>query len=146
LRVLLSQYFNNSISREDCEELLKYMDEENNAHVSRLINEYFEDTIDIKPFDENQKDDIFSRITHDIQKHQGAELSPSNKSLSFTLRTWYRAAAVLVLALSVGFLIYKNSGTDSLEEQMLADIENDIELPNSNSALLTLSDGRTILI
>src|SRR5690606_22967590 len=50
------------------------------------------------------------------------------------------------LACSIGFLIYKKSGTDPLEDRMLSEVENDIILPNSNSALLTLADGRTILI
>src|SRR5690606_5506685 len=139
LRILLSQYFNNSINREDCEELLRYIDEEDDPHVSRLIDEHFEGGFEIKPFKKSQKDLVFSRLMADMQKQNDVKSEPSTKSISFRVRDWYQIAAVLVLACSIGFLIYKKSGTDPLEDRMRSKVENDIILPNSNSALLTLA-------
>lgn len=146
LKILLNQYFNNTISRIDCEELLKHLDEEETEVSSRLIDDYFENVEFDILFEQDQKDDIYKRVMSDIHAYQDNIPVKSNNYFSKIPQTWYRVVAVLVAILSITILLYKNWNSDSEREQVIALITNDILLPNSNSALLTLSDGRTIMV
>jgi len=59
-------------------------------------------------------------------------------------RTWWAAAAILVcLSGTVFYLLNKRASTDLAKAESI--VKNDVE-PGSNKAVLTLSDGKTILL
>ncbi|MEC5146349.1 FecR domain-containing protein [Chitinophaga sp. 212800010-3] len=64
------------------------------------------------------------------------------------MRVWYKrtaAAAALVLLMSIGYFFYKHSTTEKLLPQSER-FRNDIKAPTGNHAMLTLSNGRQILL
>jgi len=151
LRILLSEYFNNSITREDCEELLKYLDEQElkaqeDLNVSQLIDEQFGSAIPPVSFEKDKKANTYLRIMSDIQARQKDTLPNPRKSFLINTKTWFKAAAALFVVFSVGLLIYLNGDNSLNEEQSLVEVSDDLTVLDSQDALITLSDGRTIKV
>lgn len=64
------------------------------------------------------------------------------------MRVWYKrtaAAAALLLLMTTGYFFYKHSTTEKLLPQSER-FRNDIKAPTGNHAMLTLSNGRQILL
>lgn len=142
LRQLLSQYFDNVISRADCERLLQYLDETDPAPVSGIIDEVLNQKRPTAPFAEAQRNRIYDRLMTNIEERN--EPAPTEKSVPARARWWIRVAAAWVAVVSIGLLIYyTGSKSVSLPETAVG---SDILLPDDTQAILTLADGQTIVL
>src|SRR5690606_37962085 len=86
---------------------------------------------------------VYNQLMADIRKRQSIAQEPSVSRTSGS--TWLHIAAMLVVVASVGLLMYFNPAANEAarEEPQQND---DILLPDQNQALLTLADGRTIVL
>lgn len=141
IKTLISQYFNNSISRKDCMELLKYMDDHEEV-VSPLIDKYLQAEELSGEFSSYQKEQTYDRILSTLNRSNSSKKNWIK--LISSRRVLYPVAAVLMIAILVGGLIYQNKNTEIPTQSLV--LQDDILLPDSSNALLTLSDGKTILI
>ncbi len=145
LQDLLKQYFDNTISREDCGELLRYLDEGESSAISSAIDQALVTDKSSVTFYSTQQKKIYNHLISKIHQQQIEEFEVV-QSHGFNLRHWIKIAAVLVAVIAVGILLY----TNQYRNQSLYAIEDkasgDILLPNYNQAVLTLADGRTIVL
>ncbi|MGK6350564.1 FecR family protein [Parapedobacter sp. DT-150] len=145
LQQLLAQYFDNTVTRKDCEELLRYLDEEAPASVSTAIDEALEtgNTLMVR-FNRERQDQLYRELMDTVNRHQ-ADDQPQIASRKSDLTAWFRIAAILIAAISIGLFLYFNpSNPDS--PPTIAKQADDILLPDHNQAILTLDDGRTIVV
>lgn len=147
LQRLLTQYFENAITREDCEELLAYLDEGDPLVISEVIDEALQvGATQTLRFDREDKADVYSRLLSDINRRQ-ITTDQQFTSRKFSIASWVKVAALLVAVVSVGIILLydaKQSGFNS--PAVVSQDENDIALPEYNEATITLADGSTIVL
>src|SRR5690606_17352850 len=146
LQQLLKQYVENTITRADCEELLTYFDEGDPSVISVAIDQVFKSGGATVSFAANQKENVYNRLLAHARERQsemqGERSMPRARSLA-----WIRIAALLTVVVSVGvLLLYIKPAVDEGARQEQPLERNDILLPDQNQALLTLADGRTIVL
>lgn len=146
LQQLLNQYVENTITRADCEELLTYFDEGDPSVISVAIDQVFKTGGATVSFAANQKENVYNRLLAHARERQsemqGERSMPRARSLA-----WIRIAALLTVVVSVGvLLLYIKPAVDEGARQEQPLERNDILLPDQNQALLTLADGRTIVL
>lgn len=149
LRQLLAQYFDNTINREDCEVLLRYLDEARDPLlISSLIDEILEKKASDIPFKPLQREQVYGRLMTDIHHRQAVSAMTTSRPKITRFGRWIRVAALLVMTVSVSLLIYRYAASPSVEHVELTSDESnqDILLPDGNQAILTLTDGRTIIV
>lgn len=144
LQQLLTLYFNNTINRKDCEELLQYLDEKTGSsdNIPPLIDEWLS-TIPAKaPFRQDRREEVYEKLMADISRRSAVSL-PKVRRIR-----WAYVAAVLTVAVSLALLIYRNTQSFSNEYVQVAEAEpaGDIVLPEGHKAILTLANGRTIML
>lgn len=144
LQQLLARYFDNTINKDDCEEILKYFDEGDPSSISVAIDQALEMDRSTITFDSQQQENIYNRLIADIRERQ-VDIQVPSLSRTRYLKLWLRIAAVFAVVVSVASLFYLNS-SDSVSISEVAKKKDDILLPDQNQALLTLSDGRTIVL
>ncbi len=64
-KILLHQYFDNSINRADCEELLAYLDQADTAVVNSAIDETLLDNQQLATFDVFDRERVYKQLTSD---------------------------------------------------------------------------------
>ncbi|WP_262247381.1 FecR family protein [Parapedobacter soli] len=146
LQQLLTQYFENTITREDCEELLAYLDDGDPEGVSGAIDRAFQKrSFAALRFDPERKDTIYNQLIAEIRQRQAvsSQQLPAHK---FSIAPWLKVAALLIAAVTVGFLLYQATGTGFGVSPEVSENKNEITLPEHNEATLTLADGSTILL
>src|SRR5690606_13933589 len=134
LQQLLIQYFENTITRADCEELLVYLDEGDPLTISATIDEVLKvNPPEILKFDRDKKTDVYDRLIAEIHQRQTTtdQQSPSRK---FSVVPWIKVAALLVAAVSVAILLYNNKQSDLNMPAVVSPNEKDITLPEYNEA------------
>lgn len=144
LQKLLSRYFDNTITPTDCEALLAYLDEGDPVIISSAIDEVVKDERSAVPFTIDQQTRVYHRLIANIRRRQ-SDINPPSQPRTNTA-VWLRVAAVLAIVFSVGALLYfKPLVTEPVAPKVTQQVY-DILLPDENQALLTLSDGRTIVL
>lgn len=146
LHSLLNQYFSSTISREDCELLLKYVDDGEPSIVSDAIDRVLETDGPMVAFYADRKQYVYDRLATDIHQRQSTadQIVPLNRSNGLP---WIRIAALLTVVVSLGFLLYKYANQpDTLSVNAPSETPNDIVLPEHNQATLTLADGSSIVL
>lgn len=137
IRYLYKKYLDNNCSEEEFQELKDALtDQDHETIFHDLLDESWTEIqpgelVDMKS---DRSDRIFGQIVS----------APRKKGLPLKLRIPLIAAATVLLALSISFLIRNREGGNT-EKKVHAKITKDI-LPGVNKAVLTLAGGRTITL
>jgi len=142
---LLAQYFGNTITREDCEDLLAYLDKGNPREVSGAIDKALEFDGPKVVLDKGQKEDIYNRLLADLQEREPLSESSATGYGGNRGITWLRIASVLAVFVSVSFFVYFSITDNRSDNPTHTAQKQDILLPDHNQAILTLADGRKIV-
>ncbi len=151
LRQLLTEYFNNTINGENCEKLLRYLDETDSSSITAIIDELLKTGQPTVQVEFKQKEQVYDWLIQNIKLRQGQDetaVSIEEPSSTKKINHWIALVAMLLLASSISFLIYRYAGKPSIEQGLVVEGEliDDIVLPDGNRAVLTLADGRTIVL
>lgn len=139
LRKLLEGYFNNTIDRKDCDELLKYMDHSDPELFSEITDRLLRDRKDGPVFEKTQADKIYDRIKSDPR----FKVRPDKRHQVIRLRI----AAVLIVSLSFTYYLVNTKKADLSLASHTAEIKAKDEIvPGDNKAILTLSNGKKIVL
>lgn len=144
LQQLLARYFDNTINKEDCEEILKYLDDGHSSSISAAIDQVLEKDRPTITFDPQRQENSYTRLITDIRERQ-ADIQEPPLSPTRYFKLWLRIAAMLAIVFSLAFLLHLNSSEND-RRSAIAEKNDDILLPDQNQALLTLADGRTITL
>ena len=146
LQQLLTQYFENTITRTDCEELLAYLDEGDPVILSAAIDQALQmNSSGAVPFGLDKKADVYNRLYAEIHERQ-TTTNQQLPSRTFNIVHWIKIAALLVAATTIGILLYNTEQVNFDTQTLVSEADNDITLPAYNEATLTLADGRTIVM
>jgi len=144
-RLLLHQYFDNSINRADCEELLAYLDRADPLVVNEMVDQALSDRTGEVAFGEADRQRVYTQLIADrrFQENKSDKaafrIAPLKKIL--------RVAAVCIIACFVGYAAnYAFQAYIDRQSAIAVMKSDDILLPDENKATLTLADGRTILL
>ncbi len=146
LQQLLTQYFDNSITRTDCEELLNYLDEGNPSIISAAIDQaLMKDKPEVLWFNPERQKYVYSKLISEIHERQAIatqQAAPRNRSAI----PWMKVAALLVAVISIGILLVNKKQQGINTSSIASESKTSITLPEHNQAILTLADGSTILL
>ncbi len=146
LHRLLNQYFSNTIGKEDCELLLKYVDEGEPSKVSDAIDRVLESKESSVGFGTDRKQHVYDRLMSEIHGRQTTIIHTTRQS-RYRTSFWLRIAAFLVATISVGILLYEYTRQPATPSAFAPPATpGDIALPERNQAILTLADGRRIVL
>src|SRR3546814_6852528 len=96
LQHLLTQYFENTITRADCVELLAYLDEGDPVILSAAIDQALQmNSSGVVPFDLDKKADVYNRLYAEIHQRQ-TTTNQQLPSRTFNIVPWIKIAALLV--------------------------------------------------
>ncbi len=147
LLLLLKQYFDNTITRDDCEELLKYLDEGKPTMISAAIDEVLKAEKTPPTFSTQQKETVYRELAKKMQQRETDIPQPSlSPRRPIAPLRWIGIAASVMLILSVGLVRYFHPSGSENSAMSSKEITNDILLPDDNQAILTLADGRSIVL
>lgn len=139
LQNLLEEYFNNTIGNEDCDELLKYIEQTDPGLFSEMIDKLVQDNEEGPAFEGIQAEKVYENITSDKRF--------SRRPLNLYYKNWFRIAAVVVILLS--FLFYfVNTGKTDLHLKANPETKDlkALIVPGGNKAVLTLSNGEKVAL
>lgn len=149
LRILLEQYFNDTIGSEDCRELLNYLNN-NPRDVFDAVDEKVLNLEEAPAFDNIQAQKVLAGIKADSrfnQKEEDEAIVPViAKGGIFKLYVaWVKIAAAV--------LLFGSAGVYFIQRHKMAAGQNEIAaaqpakiLPGSNKAILTLATGKSIVL
>ena len=141
---LVDKYLANTISREELKELLHMADEqEDYAKLSTVLKGHWE-TIKERQDNEPDWDTKFAAMMEEA----GTERSVVAMTKSNRANWFYRiSAAIIISAVAVGgyFILFRSEKKQpvTISAQI---VKKDIPAPASSNAILTLSNGKTILL
>ncbi|MET1055638.1 MAG: FecR domain-containing protein [Pedobacter sp.] len=142
LRELLQQYFDNSISKADCKELLDYLDTDDLQEIAPLMDEILFLLPDTAELDQSESVAVYNAIRANHHLPQTDHILKSSRGIA---NKWYYIAAMVLIALSVSLHFIKTPGRIS-ENKFAASKsggKSSIQ-PGSKKATLTLSNGQII--
>ncbi len=146
LQQLLTQYFDNTITKEDCEDLLKQLDEGNPSTISAAIDQALTtDKAGVRAFSPDRQKHVYNRLISEIHERR-TTTTPQVPSRKPGIIPWVKVAALLVAAVSIGIILYNNKQPEGNTPQIIAEQGNSITLPEQNQAILTLADGSNIVL
>lgn len=154
LEQLLSAYFNNTIDRDACAELLKYIDEADGGNTLTAIDLVLQQYKSGPVFNEIQAQDVFGRILSDYRMAERNNIKPNNQSLiaKISYGSWFRYAAVLFVFLGFGIYLLNNRNIPKIQaagEMVQSTTDNTkatLTIAGKEVILLNDSDGRLITI
>ena len=147
LKRLLHLYFNNSISNEDCIELLDYLNSSNSDELNEFIDAELSSLDEGPGFKGQQSFDVLNRIKADPRFKPVAEEQEANEPvvIRFYKRRWIQAAAaVLIICGAASIFIKNNINKTSGDTAVIA--ETIPIVPGGNKAILTVAGGKTIVL
>lgn len=141
---MLQQYFDDTISRADCAELLAYL-KDNPGEVADIVDE---DLLKLdKDLDLNQSQarKVLANIKADPRFQESVTVIKSKTRIVNLFSNLAKIAAVIMLFGTVGFYFINKRKTVANKNEVAAIKPADI-LPGSNKAILTLANGSTIVL
>ena len=137
---LLNKYLLEKITRKETIQFFNMLEE---PGYEKLLKEHIG-----KDFKDDTYDEREDLVRRERIKVKLAALTKKNKTTPlFTIRRMVAAAAVIILCLGVGGYIYFNNkavhSQQSTDHSMIA---NDIKAPLSNKAMITLANGKQIIL
>ncbi len=122
------------------------MDEGDPATLSAAIDHVFQvDSSGVLRFGPDKQSDVYDRLKAEIQQRQ-VTVTPQLAPRKFSFIPWIKIAALWLVAASIGLFMYYTMQPDFSAPATVAEVKNDIRLPEYNEATLTLADGRTIVL
>jgi hypothetical protein len=150
LRILLEQYFNDTIGSDDCRELLNYLND-NPGEVFNAVDESVLNLDAAPAFDNIQAQKVFAGIKADTRFTQPQEdeavvvpIVAKVSSIKLYAAFIKIAAAVLVFG-TVGFYFVQKHKKAAGQNEVVA-VQPAKILPGSNKAILTLASGKSIVL
>jgi len=149
LQRLLHQYLNNSINRQDCMDLLSYLNNEDPDKVAELIDIGSLDLDDGPDFSAKQSSDLLKKIKSDprFDSLKIAQIMPDRVVSLFYRSKWIKIAAAALIFLTAGlhFFPHENkfikTNASPVNDHTAANI-----VPGGKRATLTISKGKLILL
>ncbi len=150
---LIFKYFRGELDASGRIELQRWLD------ASPLNRDFFyslekENTI-LSILEENERDKkaniqqvIFQKILSKIEEDMPVSSISVAPKRGLIIQRWWKYAAVILLVVSAGTVLWLNNRKPAAEQVVLASdksVKDDV-LPGSNRAMLTLSDGRTVYL
>ena len=141
LEYLFNGYVHNNYTEKEQEELMALIAQpENEAAVQTLIEQVIENT----GAEMQMPDKVAASILQNIlQKEKGLVVPLKSKKVHF--RMWMRVAAAVVFFAIASYWFIDNKDNEKAKVIALAEKQSPI-LPGGNHAVLTMSDGSTILL
>lgn len=147
LKRLLHLYFNNSISNEDCIELLEYLNKADSDEVNELIDSELLSLDEGPEFTGRQSLDVLTRIKADPRFNPVFDEQKDEEPvvIRFYQRRWVQVAAAVLIICGVAGVLFKNkpnktsAGTTSIAKVKPI-------VPGGNKAILTVAGGKTIVL
>ncbi|RCH53834.1 hypothetical protein DJ568_14915 [Mucilaginibacter hurinus] len=137
LRLLLRQYFNDSISKADCLELLNHLDKNPNE-VAGFIDETLPDLSAGEVFSDDRAAAVLNRIKADARFRREA------KVVKFYQKRWLQVAAMLIVVLGVYLLVVNK--TQDAEKNTIAVVPAKPIVPGGSKATLTMANGNVVVL
>ncbi|AYL96763.1 FecR family protein [Mucilaginibacter celer] len=149
LRILLEQYFNDTIGSDDCRELLNYL----NNNPGEVFNAVDEDVLNLEgapAFDGIQAQKVLAGIKADSRFGQNEEeetiVPLFVKGSIFKLHAvWVKIAAAVLIFGTIGFYFIQRQKMAAGQNETAAARPAKI-LPGGNKAILTLANGKSIVL
>jgi len=147
LHSLLHQYFNNTISRADCIELLDYLNNSDPDEIVDIIDEELL-TLDEGPeFRGRQSQEVLNSIKSDPRFTQVLLQEHQPKVIKFYQKSWLRIAAALLVFSTAGVLLINHKNNVIKTANRLANNQSPTMIvPGSKKATLTMANGKVILL
>ncbi|PTQ97863.1 FecR family protein [Mucilaginibacter yixingensis] len=145
---LLQEYFDNTINRDDCIELLRYLKASDTDNIADLISEEMLKLHQGAQPDSFKKHSVLQRIKHDPRFTGEEPLSQIHqpKIVKFYQRKWLKiAAAILFVCTGLGLYVVNHQNQICCQNLAQTQINNAIR-PGGNKATLTLSNGQVIVL
>ena len=143
LQSLLQQYINNSITSEDCKELLAYLSHAKSTDLPDDIDMQL--LLDTKgpDFPEARAEHILQLIKQDSRFSKESELKERKQGLITRLyhSTWVRVAAILIVVAAFSVYFYSNNN-----KAQNYSVNQPAIVPGGKKAILTLSNGQKIVL
>jgi ferric-dicitrate binding protein FerR (iron transport regulator) len=149
LQRLLHQYLNNSISREDCIELLNYFNDGDPHGMEELIDAESFDLDQGPEFSNKQSADLLNKIKSDprFSSIKVVQLIPEQKFPKFHQSTWLKIAAAALIFFTAGLLLFQHQkNSTKINTAQLNNNTAALILPGSKKATLTTGNGKVILL
>jgi transmembrane sensor len=144
LQNLIRRYYDNTITDEERRQLFAAMetDEENlkDAIAAELADHEAEPAFQSRNYD--------SLIMKVMQVDDGITTAPATmpiKHIPLFNRSWFKYAAAIVLLVIAGYWLYLSQQPDP-PEQAVAEIKQPVIAPGKEGAILTLSDGKELVL
>lgn len=147
LKSLIDQYFNNSISSEDCIELLKYLNSADQAELDGLADIEFSSLDKGPEFKNGQSEAVLSRIKSDPRFAGASEdnNADSLKIIKFYGRRMAQFAAAILIFVAAGLIVFNGRKAKTVN-QIVKNNKPAVISPGANKAILTISGGKTIVL
>lgn len=139
---MLQQYFDDTISRADCTELLTYL-KNNPGAVADVVDEDLLKLDEDPDFNQTQARKVLANIKAD-SRFNGSVATGKPRIINL-FRKLAKVAAIIMLFGAVGFY-FINKRKDVNNTNEVAVIKSSQILPGSNKAVLTLANGNTIVL
>lgn len=143
---LLHQYLNDTISREDCIELLNYLKNTDQDNLDELIDINSIDLSNGQKFVGDQSADLFNRINSDPRFNRApvTKVIPLKSSAKRYQNTWIKIAAAAVVVTVIGLFLFKQQNISKLSVSQAKVSKVAPIMPGSKKAILTMSNGQMI--
>ncbi|SHN29298.1 FecR family protein [Mucilaginibacter sp. OK098] len=147
LQRLVHQYFNDTISRADCVELLEYLNNTNPDEIADVIDTELINFNKGPEFRGKQSADVLSRIKSDPRFTQSPVVEEAYPVIvKFYSRRWFQIAAALLVFGTAALIIFNKNTSNQATKKYTADQGAGAIVPGSNKAILTLAGGKTIVL
>ena len=147
LQRLVHQYFNDTISRADCIELLEFLNNTNPDEIADAIDTELINFSKGPEFKGKQSADVLSRIKSDPRFAQNPIVEETDPVVvKFYRRSWVQIAAALLVFGTAALIIFNKNISSQTTKKHNSDQEAAAIVPGSNKAVLTLAGGKTIIL
>ncbi|MCR8559790.1 FecR family protein [Mucilaginibacter sp. BJC16-A38] len=147
LQRLVHQYFNDTISRADCVELLDYLNNTNPDEIADVIDTELINFNKGPEFKGKQSADVLSRIKSDPRFTQQPVVEEAYPVVvKFYSGRWFQIAAALLVFGTAALVIFNKNISNQTTKKHAFDQQSAAIVPGSNKAILTLAGGKTIVL
>jgi len=148
LHDLLRQYFDDTISPSDYSELLEYLKTADQDVIEQVIDEEMLSLHSGEIFSKKQSENVLNRIKSDLRftKASSKEEVYQPKVIKFYQRTWFRAAAAVLVFCTVGLLMVRHQRVQNNTNKTVVNHTSIPIVPGGQKATLTMSNGKVIVL